>query len=215
MTVLALKLSRHANGVSALHGAVSRRMWQPLYRQHCPRKTCRSATSPTASTFRAGSRPRCTCSSTGTSGTDWPERPAAARNLGGDRDRRRRRALGDSAGLKGPADQFVRNRLASQARRREEPDAAIEQAMQALDLNALTIGFARRFATYKRAGLDLAGCGTADRDGQLERSADPDHLRRQGPPRGPHGQGADPEHRPDHPAGTASVTASSSSKITT
>ncbi len=31
MTVLALKLSRHANGVSALHGVVSRRMWQPLY----------------------------------------------------------------------------------------------------------------------------------------------------------------------------------------
>src|SRR5262249_8519605 len=33
MTVLALKLSRHANGVSALHGQVSRRMWQPLYPQ--------------------------------------------------------------------------------------------------------------------------------------------------------------------------------------
>ena len=31
MTVLALKISRHANGVSALHGAVSRRMWHPLY----------------------------------------------------------------------------------------------------------------------------------------------------------------------------------------
>ena len=31
MTVLALKLSRHANGVSALHGVVSRRMWQPLF----------------------------------------------------------------------------------------------------------------------------------------------------------------------------------------
>src|SRR5436309_2033355 len=31
MTVLALKLSRHANGVSALHGTVSRRMWHPLY----------------------------------------------------------------------------------------------------------------------------------------------------------------------------------------
>ena len=27
--------------------------------------------------------------------------------------------------------------------------------MQALDLDALTIGFARRFATYKRAGLVL------------------------------------------------------------
>ena len=31
MTVLALKLSRRANGVSALHGQVSRRMWHPLY----------------------------------------------------------------------------------------------------------------------------------------------------------------------------------------
>ncbi len=50
---------------------------------------------------------------------------------------------------------FVRNRLASQARRREEPDSAIDRAMQALDLSALTIGFARRFATYKRSGLIL------------------------------------------------------------
>ena len=31
MTVLALRLSRYANGVSALHGTVSRRMWQPLF----------------------------------------------------------------------------------------------------------------------------------------------------------------------------------------
>ena len=31
MTVIALKLSRHANAVSALHGRVSRQMWQPLY----------------------------------------------------------------------------------------------------------------------------------------------------------------------------------------
>jgi len=31
MTVLALKLSRAANGVSELHGRVSRHMWQSLY----------------------------------------------------------------------------------------------------------------------------------------------------------------------------------------
>ena len=35
MTVLALKLDRHANGVSAIHGQVSRQMWHPLY----PNKT--------------------------------------------------------------------------------------------------------------------------------------------------------------------------------
>ncbi len=34
MTVLALKLSRAANGVSELHGEVSREMWQCLYRDH-------------------------------------------------------------------------------------------------------------------------------------------------------------------------------------
>src|SRR5205085_4333096 len=31
MTVLALKVSRSANGVSELHGRVSRQMWQSLY----------------------------------------------------------------------------------------------------------------------------------------------------------------------------------------
>jgi starch phosphorylase len=50
---------------------------------------------------------------------------------------------------------FVRRRLAAQARRRDEGEAAVKRAAQALDLGALTIGFARRFATYKRAGLVL------------------------------------------------------------
>jgi starch phosphorylase len=50
---------------------------------------------------------------------------------------------------------FARRRLVGQAKRRDEGDAALQRATQALDLNALTIGFARRFATYKRAGLVL------------------------------------------------------------
>ena len=50
---------------------------------------------------------------------------------------------------------FVRNRLVAAARRRNEADSVVGKAMEALDLNALTIGFARRFATYKRAGLIL------------------------------------------------------------
>ena len=50
---------------------------------------------------------------------------------------------------------FVRRRLAAQARRRDEGEAAVRRAAQVLDLDALTIGFARRFATYKRAGLVL------------------------------------------------------------
>jgi starch phosphorylase len=43
----------------------------------------------------------------------------------------------------------------AQVSRRDEGEAAVSRASHALDLNALTIGFARRFATYKRSGLVL------------------------------------------------------------
>jgi starch phosphorylase len=48
---------------------------------------------------------------------------------------------------------FVRRRMAAQARKRNEPEEAVAAAGRVLDLNVLTIGFARRFATYKRANL--------------------------------------------------------------
>lgn len=50
---------------------------------------------------------------------------------------------------------FVRRRVSRQCRRRGEPDEAVEAARNMLDPNVLTIGFARRFATYKRADLLL------------------------------------------------------------
>jgi starch phosphorylase len=50
---------------------------------------------------------------------------------------------------------FVRTRLTAQARRRGESGSRVERFAHVLDPNALTIGFARRFATYKRAGLVL------------------------------------------------------------
>jgi starch phosphorylase len=51
--------------------------------------------------------------------------------------------------------EFVRRRVSRQSRRRNEDPAVIEAARTILDPNALTIGFARRFATYKRADLFL------------------------------------------------------------
>ena len=42
-----------------------------------------------------------------------------------------------------------------QAERRGEPPAVVAQLRRALSPDALTIGFARRFATYKRANLLL------------------------------------------------------------
>ena len=50
---------------------------------------------------------------------------------------------------------FTRRRAVQQAERRGEPAAVVAQLRRALSLDALTIGFARRFATYKRANLML------------------------------------------------------------
>jgi starch phosphorylase len=51
---------------------------------------------------------------------------------------------------------FVRRRVSRQCRRRGESDDAVESARNMLDPNCLTIGFARRFATYKRADLIMS-----------------------------------------------------------
>ncbi|MFL5775499.1 MAG: alpha-glucan family phosphorylase, partial [Chloroflexota bacterium] len=48
---------------------------------------------------------------------------------------------------------FARGRLRNQFARHGEPPRELEQLDRALDPKALTIGFARRFATYKRAGM--------------------------------------------------------------
>ena len=49
----------------------------------------------------------------------------------------------------------VRRRVLGEAARRGEPAVVLEQLSHALSQDALTIGFARRVATYKRAGLFL------------------------------------------------------------
>ena len=51
---------------------------------------------------------------------------------------------------------FVRRRAKEQAERRGEPAETLEKLSKILSPDALTIGFARRFATYKRANLILA-----------------------------------------------------------
>ena len=133
------------------------------------------------------------------------EAPAASRDLG------RRSTTVDDAELwetqqvlKARLINFVRRRLVAQAQRRDERRRGRRAATQALDLNALTIGFARRFATYKRAGLVLRD---VERLVEMVNSADrPIQFIFAGKahPEDQHRQGADPEHRPAHPAGAGS-----------
>ena len=154
MTVLALKISRHANGVSALHGAVSRRMWNPLYpgRDETEVPIGHITNGVHALTWIA---PQMREIYDRHMGPDWPLHIRDFRTW------RKLEALDDAElwetqqVLKARLIDFVHRRLGIQAKRRGDGAEAEKRAATVLDLNVLTIGFARRFATYKRANLVL------------------------------------------------------------
>ena len=154
MTVLALKLSRYANGVSALHGVVSRRMWHPLF----PDRTEEDVPIGHITNgvhVQTWVAPQMTLLFDRHLGTDWSKNQRLPESWEGIDTVDDAELWETQQVLKARLINFVRNRLVSQARRRNEPDSAVQKLMEALDPNALTIGFARRFATYKRAGLIL------------------------------------------------------------
>ncbi len=152
MTPLALRLSAHANGVSMLHGQVSRAMWQKIWPSnpvedlpidhvtngiHVPTWITREM----AALFNRYLGP------------DWAEDPDNERvwaqveripstELWMTHERCREYLVG-----------FTRFRLAEQLKKRGASTAEIQAAREVLRPEVLTIGFARRFATYKRATL--------------------------------------------------------------
>ena len=93
MTVLALKLSRHANGVSALHGQVSRRMWQPLYPNR-PEEEVPIGHITNGVHVPTWVAPQMHLLYDRHLGIDWPKRTARPRDLG----RRSRRSRTPSSG---------------------------------------------------------------------------------------------------------------------
>ncbi|MDP6059905.1 MAG: alpha-glucan family phosphorylase, partial [Pirellulaceae bacterium] len=155
MAVLAIRMSNWANGVSRLHGSISRSMWHTIW-PGVPEEDV-----PVGHVTN------------GVHARSW---------MSGDLINLLDRYLGAARWQNDPADQTVwqsindvaddelwrihelrRNRLVLWTRRRlyaqlESHGAGPEQvreAGEALDPGALTIGFARRFATYKRATLIL------------------------------------------------------------
>ena len=75
---------------------------------------------------------------------------------------------------------WARSRVRDQRIRRSAPPAEIEAADEVLDPDALTIGFARRFATYKRATLILRDLRRLRAHADRYRPPGANHLRRQG-----------------------------------
>jgi starch phosphorylase len=155
MTILALRLAAYSNGVSRLHGQVSRHMWQGLW-PGVPEDEIPIAHVTNGVHFQSWISREMKELYDRYLGPRWREELAdqtvwkqadhiAAEELWRTHERRRERLVA-----------FCRRRLRDQLRRRGAPQAAIEAADEVLDPEALTIGFARRFATYKRATLLLS-----------------------------------------------------------
>lgn len=161
MTVLALRLSQFANGVSELHGQVSRKMWQkvwpgvPIDELPISHITNGIHTRSWQCTEMARLYDRYL-------GPRWYDKPTnhlvwervtriPDAELWRGHERMRERLVG-----------YVRGQLRTQLESRGASRTNIKAAREVLDPEALTLGFARRFATYKRAALILSDVDRLD-----------------------------------------------------
>lgn len=152
MTVLALRLTGHHNGVSKLHGAVSRSMWQFLWpgvdADEVPIESITNGIhSPTwvAPEINALYRRYL--------GEDWTERVDDTEFWNGVDAIPDEELWTAHTQRKHALISYVRRQLRSHHLRLGEGALQIAEFDRMLHTDALQIGFARRFATYKRATL--------------------------------------------------------------
>jgi starch phosphorylase len=154
MTVLALKMAVFSNGVARLHGEVSREMWQELY-PDVPKDEIPITHITNGIHYQSWISKEMKELYDRYLGPRWREDLAdqdiwkqaeriASEELWRTHERRRERLVA-----------FSRLRLREQLKQRGASQVEIQAANDVLDPNILTIGFARRFATYKRATLIL------------------------------------------------------------
>lgn len=154
MTVLALRLSRRANAVSSLHGRVSRAMWTPLYRGHSEEQVPIGHVT-NGIHVHSWLAPQMRQVYDRHLGPDWPvrcDKPGFWEAIDTVDDGE---LWETHLALKKRLVDVARRRSAEHARQRGESADVVSLLRQSLSLDALTIGFARRFATYKRANLVL------------------------------------------------------------
>ena len=153
MAYLAIRGSGAVNGVSQLHGLVSRRIFQPLFPRWPEREVpvthvTNGVHTPTWDSAEADALWERTCGK-----ARWREGMTGVEECvrkGSDADFWQLRASGRKSLV-----HYVRKRYARQLAEQGASTEDLAQAAQALDTDALTLGFARRFATYKRPNLLL------------------------------------------------------------
>jgi starch phosphorylase len=169
MAVLAIRLASMVNGVSQLHSSVARQMWQNMWpgvpAHEIPIDAITNGihdrswiSHDMAGLFDRYLGPRWVSEPADQSVWERVER-VPDEELWRTHERRRERLVA-----------FARQRLVTQLQRRGVPPAEVSRATEVLHPDALTIGFARRFATYKRATLLFL-----DPEGLVRLLRDPEH----------------------------------------
>ena len=162
MTVLAIKTATACNGVSKLHGAVSRNMWKRLWPSLPVHNIPISHITNGVQTLSWTSDEMMRVLNRYL-GPRWIDNPVDKdvwysvdsipdSELWRCRERSREHLVG-----------FARRLLKEQLKARGLPKYDVEMADAVLDPDALTIGFGRRFATYKRANLIFRNMERLDR----------------------------------------------------
>jgi starch phosphorylase len=154
MTVLAFKSSRRANAVSNLHGVVSRRMWHSLwpYRSEEEIPIGHITNGVHVSTWLA---PQIRFLYDRVLPNNWYLRTGEPDVWAGFEHVTAGELWETHQSLKSRLIVYSRNRLVKAAQKRGATDEEIAKLQNVLDPRVLLIGFARRFAPYKRADLVL------------------------------------------------------------
>ena len=172
MTVLAIRLAEFANGVSRLHGDVSRSMWQGIWPEvpeeevpirhitngiHIQTWVARDMAAlydrylgPAWRALGGSPQRNGNGRSTLDGEADLPEMERIWARVNSIPDEELWRI---HERLRARLVAFARSKLRHSLEHQGAPVTEVEQAAEVLDPEALTIGFARRFATYKRATL--------------------------------------------------------------
>ncbi len=152
MTVFALRNSIFSNGVSKLHSKVSKKMWKNLW-PNLPEEEIPITHITNGVHIYSWLSDELTLLFNRYLGPKWKEDPTDLKiwerinsipdaELWRSHLRLKERLIG-----------FVREKLKKQLLERKRPNSEIRMAVEVLEPDALTIGFARRFAEYKRAFL--------------------------------------------------------------
>ncbi len=154
MTILALRLSSCANGVSKLHGQVSKKMWSVLW-PNLPVNEVPITSITNGVHIKSWISDEMNSLYERYLGPDWADETVNRsiwNNIEQVPDEEFWRI---HQRCKEHLVAFARNRLKAQIQRRGTYHSELNWADEVLDPEALTIGFARRFATYKRGNLLL------------------------------------------------------------